>query len=111
MRQGVESHRLPRVVPDEDVAARLNPVGDRRHHLRGEAHGALDRLGQLGAPSRSALARCRASSARIAAGRPRTRAVVEAMRADEARHRDSALALGAAELPAPVKRAMRVARR
>jgi ubiquinone biosynthesis monooxygenase Coq7 len=39
----------------------------------------------------------------------RTRAVVEAMRADEARHRDSAIKLGAAELPAPVRLAMRVA--
>ena len=37
----------------------------------------------------------------------RTRAVVEAMRADEARHRDSAIALGAAELPAAVKLGMR----
>jgi ubiquinone biosynthesis monooxygenase Coq7 len=41
----------------------------------------------------------------------RTRAVVEAMRADEARHRASALELGAAELPEPVKRAMRFASR
>jgi 3-demethoxyubiquinol 3-hydroxylase len=39
----------------------------------------------------------------------RTRAVVEAMRTDEARHRESALRLGAAELPTPVKRAMRLA--
>ena len=39
----------------------------------------------------------------------RTRAVVEAMRADEARHRSSALELGAAELPGPVKLAMRLA--
>jgi ubiquinone biosynthesis monooxygenase Coq7 len=39
----------------------------------------------------------------------RTRAVVEAMRADEARHRQSALDLGAAELPAPVQLAMRLA--
>jgi len=39
----------------------------------------------------------------------RTRAVVEAMRADEARHRASAMQLGAAELPQPVKRAMRLA--
>jgi len=38
----------------------------------------------------------------------RTRAVVEAMRADEARHRASAVALGAAELPEPVRRAMRL---
>ncbi len=41
----------------------------------------------------------------------RTRAVVEAMRADEARHRASAISLGAAELPAPVKLAMRLASR
>ena len=41
----------------------------------------------------------------------RTRAVVEAMRADEARHRDTALALGAAEFPQPVKTAMRLAAR
>jgi ubiquinone biosynthesis monooxygenase Coq7 len=41
----------------------------------------------------------------------RTRAVVEAMRDDEARHRSSALDLGAAELPEPVKRAMRLASR
>jgi len=39
----------------------------------------------------------------------RTRAVVEAMRADEASHRASAIALGAAELPVPAKRAMRLA--
>ena len=39
----------------------------------------------------------------------RTRAVVEAMRADEAKHRATALALGAAELPEPVRRAMRLA--
>lgn len=41
----------------------------------------------------------------------RTRAVVEAMRTDEARHRQSAIALGAAELPEPVKMAMRLASR
>jgi ubiquinone biosynthesis monooxygenase Coq7 len=35
--------------------------------------------------------------------------VVEAMRADEARHRQSAIALGAAELPDGAKRAMRLA--
>ena len=37
----------------------------------------------------------------------KTRAVIEAMRADEARHRASAIALGAAELPGPVKHGMR----
>jgi ubiquinone biosynthesis monooxygenase Coq7 len=39
----------------------------------------------------------------------RTSAVVAAMREDEAHHRQTALELGAAELPAPVKLAMRVA--
>ena len=39
----------------------------------------------------------------------RTRAVVEAMRADEAKHRDTAVSLGAAEFPRPVKEAMRFA--
>ena len=37
----------------------------------------------------------------------KTRAVVEAMRSDEARHRDSAISLGAAELPGLVKLGMR----
>ena len=39
----------------------------------------------------------------------RTRAVVEAMRLDEARHRATALQLGAADLPEPAKAAMRLA--
>ncbi|HUE45092.1 MAG TPA: 2-polyprenyl-3-methyl-6-methoxy-1,4-benzoquinone monooxygenase [Aestuariivirgaceae bacterium] len=39
----------------------------------------------------------------------RTRAEVEAMRLDEARHRATALQLGAAELPEPAKAAMRLA--
>jgi ubiquinone biosynthesis monooxygenase Coq7 len=39
----------------------------------------------------------------------RTRAVVTAMREDEAKHRATALDLGAAELPSPAKAAMRLA--
>ena len=41
----------------------------------------------------------------------RTRAVVTAMRADEARHQQTAVQLGAADLPEPVKLAMRLASR
>ena len=41
----------------------------------------------------------------------RTRAVVEAMRNDEAGHRRTALGLGAEELPGPVRLAMRLAAR
>lgn len=37
----------------------------------------------------------------------RTRALIEAMRADEARHRETAIRLGAAEMPSPMKVAMR----
>jgi ubiquinone biosynthesis monooxygenase Coq7 len=39
----------------------------------------------------------------------RTRAVVEGMRDDEARHRQTAVDMGAADLPQPVKLAMRLA--
>jgi ubiquinone biosynthesis monooxygenase Coq7 len=39
----------------------------------------------------------------------RTRSIVEAMRADEAKHRNTAIQLGAAELPSAVKLAMRFA--
>lgn len=44
---------------------------------------------------------------RLPAEDRKTRAVVAAMRDDEARHRDSAIALGAAELPGAVKLGMR----
>jgi ubiquinone biosynthesis monooxygenase Coq7 len=44
---------------------------------------------------------------RLAPHDRRTRAVVEAMRADEAKHRASAVALGAADMPEPLKLAMR----
>ena len=46
---------------------------------------------------------------KLPAGDERTRAIVEAMRADEAKHRTSAVNLGAADLPAPVRAAMRLA--
>jgi ubiquinone biosynthesis monooxygenase Coq7 len=46
---------------------------------------------------------------KLPASDQRTRAVVSAMRADEAKHRDSALRLGATELPGPLKLAMRLA--
>ena len=41
----------------------------------------------------------------------RTRAVVEQMRSDEARHRHTAISMGAAELPPPIKAAMHLAAR
>jgi 3-demethoxyubiquinol 3-hydroxylase len=48
---------------------------------------------------------------RLSADDARTRAVVQAMRDDEARHRQTALQLGAVALPVPVYLAMRVASR
>lgn len=45
--------------------------------------------------------------ARLPAADRRTRAVVEAMRGDEVKHRDMAVRMGAAELPPPAKLAMR----
>jgi ubiquinone biosynthesis monooxygenase Coq7 len=41
----------------------------------------------------------------------RSRAIVAQMRAEEAKHRRSAVSMGAAEMPAPVKSAMRMAAR
>ena len=46
---------------------------------------------------------------RLAPQDARTRRIVEQMRFDESTHRDTALALGAAELPLPAKLAMRLA--
>ncbi|MFY7973628.1 MAG: 2-polyprenyl-3-methyl-6-methoxy-1,4-benzoquinone monooxygenase [Rubrivivax sp.] len=48
---------------------------------------------------------------RLPAGDTRSRAIVEQMKLDEARHADSALAAGAADLPAPVRTLMRMAAR
>jgi ubiquinone biosynthesis monooxygenase Coq7 len=47
--------------------------------------------------------------ARLAPRDARTRRIVEVMHAEEGRHRDTALSLGAAELPAPARLAMRLA--
>jgi ubiquinone biosynthesis monooxygenase Coq7 len=47
--------------------------------------------------------------ARLAPQDARTRRIVEVMHAEEGRHRDTALSLGAAELPAPARLAMRLA--
>jgi 3-demethoxyubiquinol 3-hydroxylase len=47
--------------------------------------------------------------AKLPAEDARTRTLVDAMREDEARHRQTALGLGADELPPPVKAAMRIA--
>jgi ubiquinone biosynthesis monooxygenase Coq7 len=90
----------------------LNPFWYAGAFAAGAAAGALgDRwnLAFLAETERQVEAHLAGHLARLSPADRKTRAVVEAMREDEARHRESALALGAAELPEPVKGAMRAA--
>jgi ubiquinone biosynthesis monooxygenase Coq7 len=66
-------------------------------------------LGFLAETERQVEAHLSGHLEQLAAQDVRTRAVVAAMRADEAKHRQTALRLGAAELPQPVRFAMRLA--
>ena len=88
----------------------LNPVWYLGAFAAGAAAGALgDRwnLAFLAETERQVEDHLAGHLARLAPADRKTRAVVAAMREDEARHRESAIALGAAELPAPVKLCMR----
>jgi ubiquinone biosynthesis monooxygenase Coq7 len=98
----------------EELGGRLsfaNPIWYAGAFAIGAAAGALgDRwsLAFLAETERQVEEHLSGHLSQLAATDVRTRAVVEQMRADEARHRDTALSLGAAELPAPVKGAMRL---
>ena len=88
----------------------LNPVWYAGSFALGIAAGAIgDRwnLAFLAETERQVEEHLAGHLAQLPAGDSRTRAVVERMRAEEARHRETALALGAAEMPAPAKLAMR----
>jgi ubiquinone biosynthesis monooxygenase Coq7 len=88
----------------------LNPVWYAGSLALGIAAGALgDRwnLAFLAETERQVEEHLAAHLAELPAGDERTRAVVEQMRAEEAKHRETALALGAAEMPAPAKLVMR----
>jgi len=90
----------------------LNPVWYAGAFAIGAIAGALgDRwnLGFLAETERQVEEHLSGHLGRLPQEDARTRALVEAMRADEARHRDTAVQLGAAELPSPVRRAMRLA--
>jgi 3-demethoxyubiquinol 3-hydroxylase len=90
----------------------LNPLWYAGALVMGAAAGALgDRwnLAFLAETERQVEEHLAGHLDRLPAADRRTRLVVDAMRADEAKHRDSALRLGAAELPAPARRAMRLA--
>jgi ubiquinone biosynthesis monooxygenase Coq7 len=88
----------------------LNPLWYAGSFALGAAAGALgDRwnLAFLAETERQVEEHLTGHLERLASHDQRTRAVVEAMRADEAKHRASAVALGAAEMPEPLKLAMR----
>jgi ubiquinone biosynthesis monooxygenase Coq7 len=92
----------------------LNPLWYAGSFAMGAAAGALgDRwnLAFLAETERQVEEHLTGHLERLPADDTRTRTLVDAIRADEARHRQTALRLGAAELPAPVKLAMRVASR
>jgi len=91
-------------------ASLLNPLWYAGALAVGAAAGALgDRwnLAFLAETERQVEAHLAGHLERLSPADLKTRAVVEAMREDEARHRESALALGAAALPGPVKAGMR----
>ena len=88
----------------------LNPLWYAGSLALGAAAGALGErwnLAFLAETERQVEAHLAGHLGRLSPADPKTRAVVETMRADEARHRERAIALGAAELPGPVKAAMR----
>jgi ubiquinone biosynthesis monooxygenase Coq7 len=90
----------------------LNPLWYAGSLALGAAAGALgDRwsLAFLAETERQVEAHLSGHLAALPAADRRTRAVIEGMRADEARHRATAERLGAAELPLPVRAAMRLA--
>ena len=93
-------------------ASLLNPLWYAGSFALGAAAGFLGdkwNLGFLAETERQVEEHLTGHLERLPAGDARTRAIVEAMRADEARHRQTAVGLGAAELPSPVRAAMRLA--
>lgn len=90
----------------------LNPLWYAGAFAMGAAAGALgDRwnLAFLAETERQVEEHLAGHLDRLPADDYRTRLIVDAMRSDEAKHRDTALHLGAAQLPAPARRAMRLA--
>lgn len=105
---------LERIRELEGRPSLLNPLWYAGAFAMGAAAGALgDRwnLAFLAETERQVEAHLAGHLERLPAQDTRTRVVVDAMRADEAKHRDTAIRLGAAELPTPAKLAMRLAAR
>jgi ubiquinone biosynthesis monooxygenase Coq7 len=92
-------------------ASLLNPVWYAGALAMGAAAGALgDRwnLAFLAETERQVEAHLDGHLSQLSPADRKTREVIQTMRTDEARHRASAVALGAAELPEPVKLGMRL---
>lgn len=89
----------------------LNPLWYAGALAVGTASGLLgDRwnLGFLAETERQVEAHLAGHLEKLSPGDARTFAVVDKMRIEEGRHRDTAIALGGAELPYPMKKAMRL---
>jgi ubiquinone biosynthesis monooxygenase Coq7 len=99
----------------EDLGGRkslLNPLWYAGSFAIGAAAGLLGarwNLGFLAETERQVVVHLEEHLTRLPAEDQKSRAVVEEMKIDEARHATSALQHGGAELPAPAKNAMRVA--
>ena len=92
----------------------LNPFWYAGSFAIGAAAGLLgDRwnLGFLAETERQVVTHLEGHLERLPAGDEKSRAIVEQMRDDDARHATTALQHGAAELPSPVKLAMRLSSR
>ena len=92
----------------------LNPVWYLGAFTLGYAAGRLGdawNLGFLAETERQVEAHLQGHLEKLAPQDDRTRAIVQQMKIDEAAHADKAVELGAADLPAPVKGAMRIAAR
>jgi ubiquinone biosynthesis monooxygenase Coq7 len=92
----------------------LNPLWYAGAFTIGYAAGRLGdawNLGFLAETERQVEAHLESHLGRLAPQDARTRAIVTQMKADEAAHAQKAVELGAAELPSPVKGAMRIAAR
>ena len=90
--------------------SQLNPLWYAGSLAIGAASGALgDRwnLAFLAETEHQVEAHLEGHLAQLAPTDARTRALVNEMRIEEGKHRDTALALGAAEMPGPAKEAMR----
>jgi ubiquinone biosynthesis monooxygenase Coq7 len=102
-------HRLTEL---SDRPSRLNPLWYGASFAIGVAAGAAGDRGNLGfvlETERQVEEHLTSHMEQLPPGDARSRAIVEQMRDDEARHGEAARAAGASELPLPVKGLMRIA--